>query len=360
MLVYKIEDCQSFLKDGPKYEKTGIPYRRGYLLHGKPGCGKSCFIFALAGKLNLPICLLDLSKGSSGGGGGGKRGGDGDDEGGGAPGMSDSMLLELVNSAPKPSILLIEEVDTLFKKKENEKVENEMEEEEEEEEEEGKENPNEEENDDDDDREGNKDGNEKKDDNGDSDSDGNREISTLKQLQEKHQYKSIEDMLEDNESVQDFNQLFSDLKLSKGKEHLLRIQRKKKLKLLKREKLEKKKVQSNSTYIPDEKEHPTPAETCNVSFGGLLQALDGVTAQEGRLVFFTTNKLDQLSDALIRPGRMVCFCFLFFCLLLLFLNDYTAYNSVGVSFYFHCSLLILSGCQGGVQTGGQRSNRSAV
>ena len=41
---------------------SGIPYRRGYLLHGPPGCGKSSFITALAGELRLGICVLNLSE----------------------------------------------------------------------------------------------------------------------------------------------------------------------------------------------------------------------------------------------------------------------------------------------------------
>lgn len=41
---------------------VGIPYRRGYLLHGPPGCGKSSFITALAGDLQLGICVLNLSE----------------------------------------------------------------------------------------------------------------------------------------------------------------------------------------------------------------------------------------------------------------------------------------------------------
>ncbi len=41
-----------------------------------------------------------------------------------------------------------------------------------------------------------------------------------------------------------------------------------------------------------------------VSFSGLLNALDGVAAQEGRIVFLTTNHLDRLDRALIRPGRI--------------------------------------------------------
>lgn len=40
----------------------GIPYRRGYLLYGPPGCGKSSFITALAGEIEFSICLLNLSE----------------------------------------------------------------------------------------------------------------------------------------------------------------------------------------------------------------------------------------------------------------------------------------------------------
>ncbi|KAL4719628.1 hypothetical protein ACJJTC_008995 [Scirpophaga incertulas] len=36
--------------------------RRGYLLHGPPGCGKSSFIMALAGELEYNICVLNLSE----------------------------------------------------------------------------------------------------------------------------------------------------------------------------------------------------------------------------------------------------------------------------------------------------------
>jgi chaperone BCS1 len=37
---------------------------------------------------------------------------------------------------------------------------------------------------------------------------------------------------------------------------------------------------------------------------GLLNALDGVGAQEGRILFATTNKYSALDAALCRPGRM--------------------------------------------------------
>jgi len=41
-----------------------------------------------------------------------------------------------------------------------------------------------------------------------------------------------------------------------------------------------------------------------ISFSGLLNALDGVGAQEGRIVVLTTNHRERLDAALIRPGRI--------------------------------------------------------
>jgi mitochondrial chaperone BCS1 len=43
-------DALEFLANAKWYFDRGIPYRRGYLLHGPPGCGKSSFITALAGR----------------------------------------------------------------------------------------------------------------------------------------------------------------------------------------------------------------------------------------------------------------------------------------------------------------------
>jgi len=41
-----------------------------------------------------------------------------------------------------------------------------------------------------------------------------------------------------------------------------------------------------------------------VTFSGLLNALDGVASAEERVIFMTTNHIDRLDDALIRPGRV--------------------------------------------------------
>ena len=72
--------------------RVGIPYRRGYLLYGPPGCGKSSFITALAGYLDMGICILNLSDRS----------------------LSDDRLNHLLASAPQQSLILLEDVDAAF------------------------------------------------------------------------------------------------------------------------------------------------------------------------------------------------------------------------------------------------------
>ncbi|KAL4810010.1 BCS1 N terminal-domain-containing protein [Aspergillus unguis] len=42
----------------------------------------------------------------------------------------------------------------------------------------------------------------------------------------------------------------------------------------------------------------------NVTFSGLLNALDGVGSAEERIVFLTTNHVERLDEALVRPGRV--------------------------------------------------------
>jgi chaperone BCS1 len=57
-----MKDVNEWISSSKWYIDRGIPYRRGYLLHGPPGSGKSSFIFSLAGKLNYNICILNLSE----------------------------------------------------------------------------------------------------------------------------------------------------------------------------------------------------------------------------------------------------------------------------------------------------------
>eukprot|EP00930_Biecheleria_cincta_P055996 TRINITY_DN4221_c0_g2_i3.p1 TRINITY_DN4221_c0_g2~~TRINITY_DN4221_c0_g2_i3.p1 ORF type:complete len:763 (-),score=163.32 TRINITY_DN4221_c0_g2_i3:23-2311(-) len=88
------EDVQRFLKGESWYCARGVPYRRGYLLYGPPGCGKTSFITALAGELHLVICIINLSSKE----------------------LTDESLLELLAEAPRHSILLLEDVDAAFRR----------------------------------------------------------------------------------------------------------------------------------------------------------------------------------------------------------------------------------------------------
>ncbi|PCH42539.1 AAA ATPase [Wolfiporia cocos MD-104 SS10] len=88
-------DVKAFMERRQWYEDRGIPYRRGYLLHGPPGSGKSSFIQALAGALSYDICLLNLSE----------------------RGLADDKLIHLLSNTPERSFVLIEDVDAAFNKR---------------------------------------------------------------------------------------------------------------------------------------------------------------------------------------------------------------------------------------------------
>lgn len=87
-----IQDVFTFLSSSEWYSRRGIPYRRGYLLHGPPGTGKSSFVKALAGHLDYNICLLNLGEGI----------------------MTDDRLLHLLTVLPDRSILLLEDIDAII------------------------------------------------------------------------------------------------------------------------------------------------------------------------------------------------------------------------------------------------------
>ncbi|XP_057317415.1 mitochondrial chaperone BCS1-like [Hydractinia symbiolongicarpus] len=97
-----LKDVREFITNQKWYTDRGIPYRRGYLLYGPPGCGKSSFITALAGELEYSICVMNLGDRT----------------------LSDDRLNHLMSVAPQQSIILLEDIDAAFSRRdtENEKT----------------------------------------------------------------------------------------------------------------------------------------------------------------------------------------------------------------------------------------------
>jgi hypothetical protein len=77
------------------YISKDIPWKRGYLLYGDPGTGKSAFVRHIGITFGLPIYVLDLQSFTS-----------------------NTELMQAIKSVNGLSILLIEDVDSVFKGRE--------------------------------------------------------------------------------------------------------------------------------------------------------------------------------------------------------------------------------------------------
>lgn len=60
-----LDDCKKFFRSKAQYQRLGTPWRRGYLLKGVPGSGKSSLIHAIASELDLALYMISLDKLSS-------------------------------------------------------------------------------------------------------------------------------------------------------------------------------------------------------------------------------------------------------------------------------------------------------
>jgi chaperone BCS1 len=87
-----LADARDFLKSEKWYADRGIPFRRGYLLYGVPGSGKTSLIHALAGELSLDIYVVSLS----------------------ASWINDATLTTLMGRVPARCIVLLEDLDAAF------------------------------------------------------------------------------------------------------------------------------------------------------------------------------------------------------------------------------------------------------
>jgi len=55
------DDVDNFMQTEQTYLDRGLPYKRGYLLYGIPGCGKTSLIKAIANQYKIPIFIIDMS-----------------------------------------------------------------------------------------------------------------------------------------------------------------------------------------------------------------------------------------------------------------------------------------------------------
>ncbi|KAJ6462245.1 P-loop containing nucleoside triphosphate hydrolase protein [Mycena vitilis] len=94
-----VRDAKEFLATEDWYVEAGIPHRRGYLLHGPPGTGKTSTIYALAGELNLEIYSLSLASNF----------------------VDDSFLQRAASSIPHHALFLIEDIDCAFANRDEDK-----------------------------------------------------------------------------------------------------------------------------------------------------------------------------------------------------------------------------------------------
>ncbi|KAI4837458.1 mitochondrial chaperone BCS1 [Plasmodium brasilianum] len=90
--TYIINDIDTFLNSSNWYIDKGIPYRRCYLLHGPPGCGKTSLISALAGYFDFNICTININDIY----------------------LTDDRFIHLLANVPPKTMLILEDIDFVF------------------------------------------------------------------------------------------------------------------------------------------------------------------------------------------------------------------------------------------------------
>ena len=93
---YILNDMTWFLdsKTKLKYEKIGRNYKRVYLFEGIPGSGKTSFISAIASEYNYNLAVMQFTDN-----------------------VNDAKLISLLSELPENTILLLEDIDSLFEER---------------------------------------------------------------------------------------------------------------------------------------------------------------------------------------------------------------------------------------------------
>ncbi|ROT43690.1 hypothetical protein SODALDRAFT_327893 [Sodiomyces alkalinus F11] len=241
------------------YANRGIPLRRGYLFFGPPGTGKTSLSFALAGVFGLDIFVISLLE----------------------PTLTEEDLGSLFSGLPRRCVVLLEDIDAAGLRRPDEEVENETQE------------PAEE------------DKGEKK----------KADAEAVNGAEDKKSEPILNGTKSDDPSCpSERNEAGAEAKRSRNPETGGKGKKGKRVNGTNTMPRGQPPIQlpprpTGSQRFPPVTRpgFPPPLpqeERRGISLSGLLNAIDGVASQEGRVLVMTTNRPEDLDEALIRPGRV--------------------------------------------------------
>lgn len=87
-----MDSTNKFFSSACEYEKKSYPYKKGYLIVGEPGTGKTTAVEKMAIENSMPVYIVNLN----------------------SDGMTDSVLINLLANVPIKSIILFDEMDKQY------------------------------------------------------------------------------------------------------------------------------------------------------------------------------------------------------------------------------------------------------
>jgi chaperone BCS1 len=84
-----VQDVERFRASRQRYRRLGVPYHRGYLLHGPPGTGKTSLVSGMAERFGMSIYAINLIE------------------------FNDRTLMSAIREVPQNSVVLFEDIDCM-------------------------------------------------------------------------------------------------------------------------------------------------------------------------------------------------------------------------------------------------------